>query len=158
MSHLVFSHLMSCRLFSSTFLSFALCASSLHPLPLPWNPDVPAPSCCRSDSRHSGKCGMRQRAHSQGKRETERLYVFMCVSWRVNVSLFSCVKERVQEITESSGITASRERSALVSDCRQGYVTQWCFVSDPPHTWSLKRQTEKYVCMFLCLTLALSYW
>ncbi len=144
---------MSCCLFSSTFLSFTHCASSLHLLPLPWNPDVPAPSCCRSDSRHSGKCGMLQWAHSQRKRETERLYVSMCVSWTVNMSLFSCVKERVQEITESSGITASRERSALVSGCHQGYVTQWHFVSDLPHTRSLKRQTEKCVWCVVCVWL-----
>uniref|UniRef100_A0A8C1SWZ5 Sema domain, immunoglobulin domain (Ig), short basic domain, secreted, (semaphorin) 3B n=1 Tax=Cyprinus carpio TaxID=7962 RepID=A0A8C1SWZ5_CYPCA len=54
-SHLFASHVTPSRLIlsflsSSTFLSFAVCASSMHPLPLPWNLDVPAPS--GSDSSH----------------------------------------------------------------------------------------------------------
>lgn len=126
LSHVVFLRLMSSFLShvvsSLSHSSLSGHASSLHLLPLPWNPDVPARYCCRSDSRHSGKCGMLQWAHSQRKRETERVYVSMYVSWTVDVSLFLCVKERAWEITERSGITASRQRSALMSDCRQGYA------------------------------------
>ncbi len=102
---LISSFYLSCHVVSSLPRS-SLSLTVLHPCILSLYPGIrmfPAPSCCRSDSRHSGKCGMLQWAHSQWKRETERLYVFMCVSLTVNVSLFSCVKERVQEITESSG-------------------------------------------------------